>query len=151
MSRKAGLDGALEFTKFVITLDSALIAFLTGATFLQNIANYWERALVILILAMLALSLGAGIFVYMRAATMLGDGRYELGDPHLRIPGAINVIFFALGAIGLSGLAAFELVLSAPPSVLLVKQFNIQCSFVDQKKAIANCTSEVLHPPSSQK
>lgn len=114
MSTKAGLDSAVDFTKFVITLDSALIAFLTGATFLTHISGNTERVLIILALALLALSLGAGVLTQMRAATMLSSKTYDLGDQHLKVPGAINVLAFAAGAILVGAVAAFVLVVQPP-------------------------------------
>jgi vacuolar-type H+-ATPase subunit I/STV1 len=112
--QKDGLDSALEFTKFVITLDSGLIAFLTGAAFLASINEQWETVSVIVSLAFLVASVIAGVFVYMRVATMLSDAKYDLGDPWLSIPGAINVACFAFGAAGVAALAVIELVLTPP-------------------------------------
>ena len=70
--KKDGIDSALEFTKFVITMDSALIAFITGATFLEKIDKPTEKWIASGILVAFAMSLAAGILVYMRVATMLG-------------------------------------------------------------------------------
>src|SRR4051812_29339348 len=87
--KKDGLDSALEFTKFIITLDSGLIVFLTGTTFLALINQHWETVTVLASLALLITSVVAGMFVYMRVASMLSDGNYDLGDLGLSFPGAI--------------------------------------------------------------
>lgn len=108
---KDGLQNALEFTKFIVTLDSALIAFVTGATFLAHVGSAWEKAAAILTLLALAASLCSGIAVYMRAATMFGAEQYDLSDRYIAIPGIANVVCFALGAIGVGCLAVFELIL----------------------------------------
>ncbi|OYW21070.1 MULTISPECIES: hypothetical protein [unclassified Sphingomonas] len=127
MAEKAGLDYATDFTKFVIALDSTLIAFVTGATFLQKIEVFWEKVLVLLIVFLLVASLTAGIFVFMRAATMISTKNYDLEDPHLKMPGAINVIAFALGAIAIGVLAAFELVLEEERRPPATQQFQLVC------------------------
>ena len=108
--KKEGLDSALEFTKFVITLDSGLIAFLTGTTFLALVHEHWEIVAVLVSLAFLIASIAAGVFVYMRVATKLSDGDYDLEDPWLSIPGAVNVICFAAGTVGVAGLAVVKLI-----------------------------------------
>jgi hypothetical protein len=108
MARKAGLDLALDFTKFIIALDGALIAFLTGASFLQTLNGPGQRGVAILTLCALGLSMVAGILVYMRAATMASEGRYDLGDPHLRWPGVVNVLAFLIGSFALGSLTLFQ-------------------------------------------
>lgn len=108
MPRKAGLDLALDFTKFIIALDGALIAFLTGASFLQTLNGAGQRGVVILTLCALGISMIAGILVYMRTATMASEGKYDLGDPHLRWPGVVNVLFFLIGAFALGSLTLFQ-------------------------------------------
>jgi len=113
-SHKDGLDSALEFTKFVITLDSGLIAFLTGATFLASLGGRWEIISTLVSLTFLVASIVAGLFVYMRVATKLGAAEYDLSDPSLAVPGMINVMCFAFGAVGVAALAVISLVLSNP-------------------------------------
>ncbi len=108
MARKAGLDLALDFTKFIIALDGALIAFLTGASFLQSLNGLGQRSVVILTLCALGISMIAGILVYMRVATMASEGKYDLGDPHLRWPGIVNVAAFLIGAFALGSLTLFQ-------------------------------------------
>ena len=128
MARKAGLDSALDFTKFVITLDGALIAFVTGATFLQDISSGLEKAAALIALAALLVSIVAGIFVAMGVATMLSDGNYDLAAKPVSIPGIVNVIGFALGALAVAALAAFELFLEPPPAAAATKQaFEFSC------------------------
>lgn len=116
MTDKAGLESALEFTKFVITLDSGLMAFVTGTSFLADVNAVSEKVAVVIILLLLATSLVAGIFVYMRAATMFGETNYDLGDRHLSIPGKVNVAAFAVGAIGIGMLAIINIATSESPS-----------------------------------
>lgn len=113
-AKKDGLDSAVEFTKFIITMDSGLIAFVTGTTFLSEVDPGLGRYAVLLALAALATSLVAGILVYMRSATMLSEGKYALNDRHLMIPGQVNVWGFAVGAVAVAALAVIELVLAPP-------------------------------------
>ncbi|WFU61266.1 hypothetical protein [Bradyrhizobium brasilense] len=111
MSTKEGVQGAIEFTKFVIALDSGLIAFMTGATFLGKLHSTIEIVAAIIVLALLAASLCAGVLVYMAAITMIDDADYNLASSHIRIPGQINVVCFAVGAAGVGVLAVLELFL----------------------------------------
>jgi hypothetical protein len=113
MAEKDGLQHALEFTKFVIAIDTALIAFVTGTSFLATIHSGWERCAITIVLTMLGLSLCAGLVVYMRAATMFSSANYDLADKHLRFPGIINVLCFGIGALGVGTLAIFDLILKA--------------------------------------
>lgn len=105
MARKAGLDLAVDFTKFIIGLDGALIAFLTGASFVQSQSGPLQKTAVIVALTSLALSIVAGIFVYMRAATMVSDGSYDLNDKRLQIPGILNVVLFMIGALAIGSIS----------------------------------------------
>ncbi|MBZ9603100.1 hypothetical protein [Phyllobacterium chamaecytisi] len=114
MPDKEGLVTAIEFTKFVLTLDGALIAFLTGTSFLAQIDPGWERTALIVALILLGSSLAAGVLVYMRGATMLSDQNYDLADRGLKIPGMINVIGFASGAVAVAVLAIVALVFQPP-------------------------------------
>jgi hypothetical protein len=111
MSTKEGVQGSIEFTKFVIALDSGLIAFLTGATFLGKLHSPVEIVAAIIVLALLAASLCAGVLIYMAAITMIDDAKYDLAAPHIKMPGQINVICFAAGAAGVGILAVIELFL----------------------------------------
>lgn len=136
---KAGLESALDFTKFVIALDGALIAFITGATFLEKVDSGWQKIGVIIVLLILTTSLIGGIFVHMRTATMLGSGNYDLNDRHLAIPGMINVVGFALGAAGIGLLAILVLVLAEPESGTDRKDFGFTCTLEDGKVPRLEC------------
>jgi hypothetical protein len=144
--QKEGLESALEFTRFVITVDTALIAFLTGATFLQRIDGLAEKIAVGMVLALLAASIGAGIFVYMRASTMLGQGNYDILDRHLSLPGRWNVLLFAAGAIGVAVLAVVQLLVEPPPAKPAARQIELRCAFADRPHALAHCRGRIAPP-----
>jgi hypothetical protein len=111
MSTKEGIQGAIAFTKFVITLDSGLIAFMTGASFLGKLSGSIEIAAAIFVLLLLTVSLCAGVAVYMAAITMIDTAVYDLASPYIRIPGQINILCFAGGAVGVGIMAVVELML----------------------------------------
>src|SRR5581483_5128721 len=113
MAEKEGLNAAVEYTKLIITLDSGLIAFLTGTTFVARLHTGSEKLAIVAVLLLLGLSLCAGLVAYMRACTMLGSADYNLSDRYLSIPGMVNVVCFAVGVVGVGGLAVFELILKA--------------------------------------
>ncbi len=109
MPSKDGLDSAIDFTKLLITLDSALIAFATGTSFIATLPHLWQRLTLLAALFLLVISLSAGAFVLMRAATMLAEKNYNLQDKHLGLPGMTNVVCFAGGAVAICILAAFSI------------------------------------------
>lgn len=143
MPKKDGLNSALDFTKFVITLDGALIAFVTGATFLQDIQNWWEILATILALAALLTSIVAGILVSMAVATMLSDGNYDLAHKPLSIPGMFNVIGFGLGSAAIAALATFELLIESPVVSPARQTFEIGCKVGDSMARGLNCSGSL--------
>jgi hypothetical protein len=142
MSKKEGIDGALDFTKFTIALASALIAFVTGATFVQSIDNWWEKTVAICAIGSLVISVVGGIAVYMEAATMLSKGEYDLSKAWIKIPGQINVIMLAIGAAAIGLLAIFKLFYDQPVDKPEKSVFAIECSKrVDHKNSkLFKCT-----------
>lgn len=108
---KDGLVNALDFTKYIVTFDTGLIAFLTGTAFLQKVTGRIEKTAVVVTIFFLAVSLIAGIIVYMRAAIQFSNNDYDLENRYLRVPGLINVVCFSLGALGVGILAVIELIL----------------------------------------
>lgn len=128
MAQKEGLESALDFTKFVIAMDGALIAFVTGAAFLQDITSPLERGAALVALVALAVSIAAGILVAMETATKLSKGQYGLADKWIKIPGAVNVIAFAIGAVAVASLAAFELFLESPSPASRTQSFEGRCT-----------------------
>ncbi len=118
MPDKDGLASAIDFTKFIVALDGALIAFLTGASFLKQVDTSWEAAAVIVGLVLLAISLACGVLVFMRGSSMLSSRNYNLADPHLKIPGLLNVAAFTLGAVAVSLLTIISLMFEMPVAPL---------------------------------
>lgn len=145
--KKEGLTTALEFTKFVITLDTALIAFVTGATFLEHIGTLPAKIAVIIILLVLAISIVAGILVYMRISTMLSEGKYDLGDSHLRTPGAWNVLCFGAGSGGVAILAVLQIVLVRPEPQASQQLVTVRCATGLPQGQITHCRGQIISPP----
>ncbi|MBB3303297.1 hypothetical protein FHT72_006979 [Rhizobium sp. BK077] len=127
MPNKDGLDSAIEFTKLLISLDSALIAFASGTSFLATLPEPWQRISLVGALFFLLVSLTAGALVLMRAATMLSHQNYNLSDPHLKVPGVLNVLCFACGAAAISLLAVFVIFQSAPDPAAKPPIFCFMC------------------------
>ena len=99
MATQKGLETAIEFTKHVMTLSGAGIAFI--ATLEPGGLTCLQRGSLAASILMLGLSLGAGLFVWSRATVMLGKKQFDLDDRYLRIPGLINLISFGLGVLAL--------------------------------------------------
>lgn len=107
---KEGLEKALEFTKFLIGLSGAFIAFLTGTTFLGSINSTVDRLTVTATIILFAVSSASGLMVWARGCTMMSQKAYDLMDRHIAIPGIVNVVAFGVAAVMLGILAGYKLV-----------------------------------------
>lgn len=99
MATAKGLESAIEFTKHVMTLSGAGIAFI-AALDLSGLSEYQKISFTISLVC-LAFSLAAGLLVWSRATVMSSNRRYSLNDPYLRYPGIANLIAFGLGVVAL--------------------------------------------------
>ena len=95
MPTEKGLSSSVEFTKHLMTLSGAGIAFIASLN--ASAMDPFQRVVLGLALVFLGISLGAGLFVWSRAVVMLSAERYSLKDKHLRVPGLINVVSFGAG------------------------------------------------------
>jgi len=114
MPVKAGLDSAVDSTKLVITLDGALIAFVTGTTFLAHITTASAHWAVFGALLFLAASMAGGLMVLFEAGSMISNKNYDLGNIWIRVPGIVNMVGFALGSLCVAALAMVTLVFASP-------------------------------------
>jgi hypothetical protein len=128
MSLKAGLDSAVDTTKLVVTLDGALIAFVTGTAFLGNITTGWEKWSVFASLVFLSISLVGGLMVLLEAGTMYSSKNYGLGSKLIKFPGIANLIGFALGATAVGAMAAFTLIFRAPAATPPPSRWQMHCA-----------------------
>src|SRR5438045_4000684 len=97
---KEGLQAAIDYTKFLLTLAGGGIAFVIQPTFFANSPGL--KALAELSLIALTISAISGLLVFSRGALMLGRKNYDLEDIYIKQAGRVNVLSFAAGFILLS-------------------------------------------------
>lgn len=89
---KEGLQAAIDFTKYLLTLAGGAIAFVIQPTFFAG--DRTMKILAIIALILLTVCVGSGLFVYSRGCVMLSNKNYDLEDKHIKWPGLANVISF---------------------------------------------------------
>lgn len=108
---KEGLQSAVDFTKYLLTLAGGAIAFVIQPTFAGE--SYWLKVLSIASLVLLGICVISGLAVFSRGAVMLSEKKYSLNEGHIKWAGRVNVISFGLGFI-LLAIAVAMRVLSPP-------------------------------------
>jgi hypothetical protein len=116
MPTEKGLESSVEFTKHLMTLAVAGIAFL--ATLDVHTFSFAQRLLLAGATLLLGISLAAGLMVWARAAVMLSHRKYSLEDVYLRTPGLINLFAFGLGVAALGAFLVIKL-FSIPASTFI--------------------------------
>src|SRR5258705_13880130 len=89
MSEKEGLQTAIDFTKYLLTLAGGAIAFGIQPSFFAG--SYWLKGISILALVTLMASIAAGLMVFSRGCVMLSEGKYKLEDSRIRVWGLVNL------------------------------------------------------------
>lgn len=120
---KDGLDAARDFTKLIITLSGAGIAFIVGRA--SSSPRKLEVLFGIVSASLFVCAIGAGLLVLMQAATQLAKRDYRLTSKPLAVPGIVNVLAFAL--------AAAFLAMASVPSLLAA---NAESSTKDRCKSL---------------
>jgi hypothetical protein len=110
MATEKGISNAIEFTKHVMTLSGAGIAFI--ATIDNKDICGWRRAFLAAALISLAVSLGAGLVVWSRAAVMISGRQYSLNDKRLKVFGLINLIAFFIGVLSLGAYVLVKIIIA---------------------------------------
>src|SRR5664280_2471897 len=90
--QKEGLQAAIDFTKYLITMAGGAIAFVIKPDY---VGSADLKSLSIGVLVLLSISVVTGLLVVSAGSLMLGRGHYDLEDRYIKIPGLINVIAFA--------------------------------------------------------
>jgi hypothetical protein len=108
-TREGGLQAAIDYTKYLLTLAGGAIAFVIQPTFYAA-GNYQVKLWSMLALVFLVISVISGLFVFSRGSVMLSKKNYDLGDWYIKIPGLINVFSFSIGFICVSVAVAIKLV-----------------------------------------
>jgi hypothetical protein len=92
MPEKEGLQTAIDFTKYLLTLAGGAIAFGIQPSFFGS--NVWLKGMALCSLISLVISIIAGLMVYSRGCILLSEGKYKLEDNRIRFWGLINLITF---------------------------------------------------------
>jgi hypothetical protein len=100
MPQKEGLQAAIDFTKYLLTLSGAAIAFVIQPSFSGS--DIELRVLSTFSIILLAVCVISGLAVCSRGCVMLANGNYDLEDIFIKIPGLINMFSFGLGFLFLA-------------------------------------------------
>jgi hypothetical protein len=92
MPEKEGLQTAIDFTKYLLTLAGGAIAFGIQPSFFGS--SPWLKAMALISLISLSVSIVAGLMVYARGCVLLSEGKYKLEDDRIRFWGLLNVATF---------------------------------------------------------
>jgi hypothetical protein len=92
MPQKEGLQTAIDFTKYLLTLAGGAIAFGIQPSFFGT--NAWLKTMALAALVSLVVSIIAGLMVYSRGCILLSEGKYKLEDDRIRFWGLINLLTF---------------------------------------------------------
>jgi hypothetical protein len=113
---KEGLQTAVDFTKTLLTLSGGAIAFILQPIFYGD--SPVLRGMAVLALLALAICVLSGLFVISRCAVLLAHKNYNIEDPHVKVPGLINIWSFAAGFLFISILVAGKILggVWEPPS-----------------------------------
>lgn len=97
MPEKEGLQTAIDFTKYLLTLAGGAIAFAIQPTFFAG--HFWLKVLSIAALVLLTWSVIAGLMVFSRGCVMLAEKNYQLSDKRIRLFGMMNVLSFGASLV----------------------------------------------------
>ncbi|SRR6266851_5559566 len=92
MPEKEGLQTAIDFTKYLLTLAGAAIAFGIQPSFFAS--SPWLKGMALISLISLSISIVAGMMVFSRGCVLLSEGKYKLEDHRIRFWGLINLATF---------------------------------------------------------
>jgi hypothetical protein len=92
---KEGLQAAVDFVKYLLTLAGGGIALLIQP-------NFYQTSLLIKVLSSfsficLSVCIISGLLVHARGCVMLAEKKYDLEDWPLKVPGLINQLSFFFG------------------------------------------------------
>ncbi len=120
---KDGMVSALDFTKYLLAISGAVMAFLLssetsktiGSEALKTASSDLVKGVLSVALVFFSLSTLGGLLVLARGAQMLSDGDYSLEDRYLKIPGLINVFGFAIAFLCVAVVIAARVWYGATP------------------------------------
>jgi hypothetical protein len=97
---KEGLQTAIDFTKFLLTLAGGAIAFVIKPEFFGQ--SPLLKYISIAALVLLTVCVISGLFVFSGGCMMLARKDYNLERKYVKLPGIINVVSFGLGFLLIS-------------------------------------------------
>jgi hypothetical protein len=112
MTEKEGLQAAIDFTKYLLTLSGGGIAFIIQPNFFSG--NDLVKILSLWALVFLGICVLSGLIVFSAGAVMLARKNYDLEFKHIRWAGLTNVFSFAIGFILLASVVGIKLTTPAP-------------------------------------
>lgn len=115
MTEKEGLQAAIDFTKYLLTLSGGAIAFIIQPNFFSESGPI--KILSIASLFCLMICVLSGLLVFSVGAVMLARKNYDLEFRHIKYAGMANVISFAIGFVLLAIIVGIKLI--AAPSAQL--------------------------------
>jgi hypothetical protein len=109
---KEGLQTALDYTKYLLTLAGGAIAFVIQPSFFSG--NYQVKLWSMMALVSLTICVISGLFVFSGGGVMLSRNNYDLEHLWVKIPGLINVLTFSFGFICVAVAVGIKLVHVTP-------------------------------------
>jgi apyrase len=115
MTEKEGLQAAIDFTKYLLTLSGGAIAFI-----IQPNSNFFSgdelvKHLSLSSLCLLVICVLSGLVVFSAGAVMLARKNYNLEFRHIKWAGQVNVFSFAIGFVLLAIVVGIKLTTLPPP------------------------------------
>jgi hypothetical protein len=97
MVGKEGLQTAIDFTKYLLTLAGGAIAFVIQPTFFAG--SDFLKLLSIASIVLLTICVITGLLVFSRGCVMLAEKDYNLEDKRIKYLGMTNVISFGMSFV----------------------------------------------------
>jgi hypothetical protein len=113
MTEKDGLQTAIDFTKYLLTLSGGADCIYHSTEFFSSGAS--AKLLSLCSLGFLVICVLSGLVVFSVGAVMLARKNYDLEFIHIRWAGLVNVFSFAIGFVLLAIVVGMKLTASPPP------------------------------------
>lgn len=94
---KEGVQAAIDFVKYLLTLAGGAMALLIQPTFYGT--SLTIKLISSLAFICLTVCILSGLFVHARGCVMLQKKQYDLEDWHLKVPGMTNQLSFFIGFV----------------------------------------------------
>ena len=103
---KEGLQAAVDFVKYILTLAGGGIALIIQPDFYKT--SLLIKILTSISFVCLLVCVIAGLLVHARGCVMLANRQYDLEDAHLKVPGLVNQFAFLFGFVFLGAAVAIK-------------------------------------------